>query len=61
MKSLLSAIMLGIGVCLFLSVVYPCPYNIGADKSNMIQMVITFVIALLGFFIGLNRFKNQSL
>lgn len=103
----LSAIMLGIGVCLFISIFYPCTYIVGADKSNVIQMIITvviiaayiifntvtlmiggnmygtgydamqhasfelgrmfiflaitFVIALLGYFIGLNRFKNKNL
>ncbi|WP_341776549.1 ABC-2 transporter permease [Staphylococcus simulans] len=102
----LSAIMLGLGICLLVSLFYPCTYVVGAEKSNVIQMIITaiiivtyivfntvtliigshmygtgydatlhtgfelgrmsiflaftLVIALLGYFIGLNKFKNQN-
>lgn len=102
----LSAIMLGIGICLLVSLFYPCTYVVGADKSNIIQMIITgiivvtyivyntvtliiggymygsgndamqhtgfelgrmsiflvfaLILALFGYFIGLNKFKNQN-
>lgn len=102
----LSAIMLGLGICLLVSLFYPCTYVVGAEKSNMIQMIITaiiivtyivfnavtliiggymygtgydatlhtgfelgrmsiflafaLVLALLGYFIGLSKFKNQN-
>lgn len=98
--------MLGIGICLLVSLFYPCTYVVGADKSNIIQMIITgiivvtylvyntvtliiggymygsgndamqhtgfelgrmsiflvfaLILALFGYFIGLNKFKNQN-
>ncbi|MHD0396835.1 ABC-2 transporter permease [Staphylococcus simulans] len=106
MTEYLSAIILGAGVCLLVSLFYPCTYVVGADKSNMIQIIITamivvtyivyntvtliiggymygtgndaiqhtgfelgrmsiylafaLILALLGYFIGLNKFKKQN-